>query len=143
MAGYEATVEKIFNLRKFGGMKLGLERITETCRQLGDPQKKYKIIHVAGSNGKGSTVTIIASVLRAAGYNVGTYTSPHLSRFTERIAVNGKEITEKDVVRLFDEVWSIEAEEKPSFFEVTTAMAFKWFAEQNVDFAVRLHTKQR
>jgi dihydrofolate synthase/folylpolyglutamate synthase len=136
MADYEATVEKIFNLRKFGGMKLGLERIRETCKQLGNPQENYKVIHVAGSNGKGSTVTIIASILRAAGYSVGTYTSPHLSRFTERIAVDGKEIPETDVVRLFDEICEIECGEKPSFFEVTTAMAFKRFAEQNVDFAV-------
>jgi len=133
---YDETVNTIFNLRKFGGMKLGLERIRETCKRLGDPQEKYRTIHVAGSNGKGSTVAMIASILRAAGHNVGTYTSPHLSRFTERITVNGVEIPEKDVVRLFEEIWNIEAEEKPSFFEVTTAMAFKWFAEQKVDFAV-------
>lgn len=133
---YEATIEKIFNLRKFGGMKLGLERIRETCKRLGDPQEKYRTIHVAGSNGKGSTVAMIASILRAAGHNVGTYTSPHLSRFTERIAVNEKEIPEKDVARLFEEVWNLENEEEPSFFEVTTAIAFKWFAEQKVDFAV-------
>jgi dihydrofolate synthase/folylpolyglutamate synthase len=136
MAGYEATVEKIFNLRKFGGMKLGLERIRETCKQLGNPQEKYKIIHVAGSNGKGSTAAMAASILRAAGHRVGLYTSPHLSRFTERITVDGQEIPETDVVRLFEEVWNIESEEKPSFFEVTTAIAFKWFAEQNVDFSV-------
>jgi len=135
---YEEVVEYIFNLRRFGKMKLGLERIGELVKGLDNPHKKYKIIHVGGSNGKGSTVAMIDSILRSAGYKVGKFTSPHLSRFTERITVNGKEIPEKEVIRLFCEIKKIseKLKEKPTFFEVTTAMAFKWFEEQKVDFVV-------
>ena len=135
---YEDVIEHIFKLRRFGGMKLGLERVKELSERLGNPQEKYKIIHVGGSNGKGSTVAMIASILKAAGYKVGTFTSPHLSRFTERIAVNGEEINEEKVIRLFEEIEKVSEamEERPTFFEVTTAMALKWFADQKVDFAI-------
>lgn len=100
------------------------------------PEKKFKSIHVAGTNGKGSTSHMIASVLQEAGYKVGLYTSPHLKDFRERIKINGKEIGELDVINFVKDNNSFLTEHKLSFFEMTVGLAFDCFAMQQVDFAV-------
>ncbi len=103
---------------------------------LDNPHQKFKSIHIAGTNGKGSSAHAIASVLQSAGYSTGLYTSPHLKSFTERIRINGEEVSESFVVE-FVEVLRPHIEKiKPSFFEVTVAMAFQYFAEKQVDIAV-------
>jgi dihydrofolate synthase/folylpolyglutamate synthase len=139
---YDSATKYLYGLERFG-MKLGLNNITELLDRLGNPHAKLKCIHVSGTNGKGSVCAYIASVLQAQGYKVGLFTSPHLVSFTERIKVDGSDIGEDDVLRLTDEIRSVaesmasESRRKhPTFFEFTTAMAFRYFEEQNVDFAV-------
>ena len=101
-----------------------------------NPHLKYLTIHVAGTNGKGSVSHMIASVLQEAGYKTGLYTSPHLKDFRERIKVNGVMISKKNVVSFVEKNMKIIESVKPSFFEMTVAMAFNYFAECNVDVAV-------
>lgn len=105
-------------------------------KHLNYPEKKFKSIHVAGTNGKGSTSHMIASVLQEAGYKVGLYTSPHLKDFRERVKINGKEISENDVIDFIEKNTSFLTEHKLSFFEMTVGLAFDCFAKQQVDFAV-------
>ena len=93
---YEETIEKIHGFQKFGS-RLGLERMTVLMDLLGNPQDRMKVIHVAGTNGKGSVCRYLASVLKENGYKVGLYTSPYLERFTERIEFDGKEISKEDL----------------------------------------------
>ncbi len=97
-----AAAERFILSREFFGMKLGLENIAGFLHQIGDPQKKYVTIHVAGTNGKGSTSAMIESVLRAQGYRTGLYTSPHLVDFTERIKVCGEKISKRAVAAFID-----------------------------------------
>lgn len=138
---YKEAVEYIENTGKFG-INLGLKRIERLCELLGNPEKDLKIIHVAGTNGKGSTTTFISSILMCQGYNVGIYTSPYIERFTERIKVNNDEISENDIARLVTEmkpaIDKIEEEgmEHPTEFEIITACAFKYFKDKNVDYVV-------
>jgi dihydrofolate synthase/folylpolyglutamate synthase len=139
---YREAVDWLFQVRRFGPERT-LEPINRLAGLLGDPQRSFKAIHVTGTNGKGSTSAMIASILRAAGYRVGLYTSPHLERFTERIVVDGEEIPEEAVVRLTKLirplVADLDAEPErihPLFFDIVTAMAFKYFEERGVDFAV-------
>ncbi len=103
---------------------------------LNNPHKHYKTIHIAGTNGKGSTSHMLASVLQDAGYKVGLYTSPHLRNFTERIKVNGKEVNQNFVVSFVEDNRNFIEKEKPSFFEMTVFMAFQYFKEQQIDIAV-------
>ena len=103
---------------------------------LDHPEKKFKSIHVTGTNGKGSTCAFLASILRKAGYNVGLYTSPHLVRFNERIKVDGVDISDKDLIRLTSLIRGKLNGIEPTFFEFTTALAFLYFAECTVDIAV-------
>lgn len=140
--GYQEAVDWLFQVRRFGPERT-LDPIRRLAGMLGDPQSRFKAIHVTGTNGKGSTSAMIASILRAAGYSVGLYTSPHLERFTERIVVDGEKIPEEDVVRLTrlirPLVKSLDGEPErvhPLFFDIVTAMAFKYFEERHVDFAV-------
>ena len=100
------------------------------------PHKKFQSIHVAGTNGKGSVSHMLASVLQQAGYKVGLYTSPHLKDFRERIKINGQMIPENDVVSFFDQHKEIFETIKPSFFEMTVALAFDYFAQKQIDIAV-------
>lgn len=97
-----AAAEKFILSREFFGMKLGLENITDFLDSIGSPQNKYITIHVAGTNGKGSTSAMIEAVLRAQGYRTGLYTSPHLVDFTERIKVNGEKIPKRAVAAFID-----------------------------------------
>jgi dihydrofolate synthase/folylpolyglutamate synthase len=119
-----------------GAYKEGLHNIVEMCRRLDNPQKNYFTIHVAGTNGKGSTSHILASVLQQAGYCVGLFTSPHLVDFRERIRISGEMIPEDTVVQFVADNRAFLDEVRPSFFETTMAMAFWYFAQQQVDIAV-------
>jgi len=118
------------------GIKPGLERVQKLLNELGNPQEHLKIIHVAGTNGKGSTCAIIASLLRSAGLRVGLYTSPHLLRFNERIRIADNEISNREIAE-FIRLRRIAIDRLDcSFFEATTAMAFEYFKRHNVDFVV-------
>jgi dihydrofolate synthase/folylpolyglutamate synthase len=126
----------LFSLRRFG-IKLGLATIRRMLANLGNPHRRYRTVHIAGTNGKGSVASGIASVLRASGYRVGLYTSPHLVRFNERIQIDGADITDSDIVRLYRRVRRALPEgREPTFFEFTTAMALDEFARRKVDWAV-------
>lgn len=120
------------------GIKLGLENIKTLCKELGNPQNDYKIIHVAGTNGKGSTSTTIETILLEAGYKVGKYTSPHILKFNERIRANGKDIEDIDIVKYYELIKKIihQTGIRPTFFEVTTAMMFKYFSDLKLDYVV-------
>ena len=116
--------------------KTGLETTFELDRIFQHPHRKFRTIHVAGTNGKGSCSHLISAVLQKSGYKVGLYTSPHLKDFRERIRINGEMISEEAVCEFVELAQPIIAELQPSFFEITTAMAFRYFALQNVDVAV-------
>lgn len=116
--------------------KEGLENTLALDHHFNHPHRQYKTIHIAGTNGKGSCSHTIASILQEAGYKVGLYTSPHLVDFRERIRVNGQCVSEKYVIDFIEHERSFFEPLHPSFFELTTAMAFKYFAEQQVDVAV-------
>jgi dihydrofolate synthase/folylpolyglutamate synthase len=139
---HEDLLRELYGLERFG-MKLGLANVTELLGRIGDPHLGFPAVHVTGSNGKGSVCAFIESILREAGCNVGLYTSPHLIRFSERIRVGGREISDDDVARLYESVrlhaTDMAGEQKakqPTFFEITTAMAFQHFMERKVDIAV-------
>ena len=117
-------------------MREGLSNTILLCEALGNPQTKFKSIHVAGTNGKGSTSHMLASVFQTAGYKTGLYTSPHLKDFRERIKVDGEQIHQDFVVGFVEKWRSLIEEIKPSFFEITVAMAFDYFAQKQVDIAV-------
>lgn len=106
------------------------------CKILGDPQLSFKSVHVAGTNGKGSTSHMLASIMQSAGYKAGLYTSPHLKEFTERIKINGEEISRDYVVDFVNRIRPAIEEISPSFFEITVAMAFDYFARKKVDIAI-------
>lgn len=116
--------------------KADLSNTITLCAALDNPQNKFKSIHVAGTNGKGSTSHMLASVLQEAGYKVGLYTSPHIKDFRERIKINGQKIEEQFVVHFTENIKTKITEIQPSFFEITVAMAFAYFAKQQVDIAV-------
>ena len=116
--------------------KPGLHTTRELCKSLGDPQDKYPTIHIAGTNGKGSTSHMLAAILQESGYTVGLYTSPHLKDFRERIRVNGVCVPEEFIIGFVDDQKSNIDKLSPSFFEVTVAMAFSYFGKANVDVAV-------
>ena len=134
---YKEAISWLNSFQKFG-IKLGLERIKYICKKLGNPQDKYQIIHVGGSNGKGSVCQFLSSILCLNGYRVGVYTSPHLQRFSERFVVNGQEISEKEIASLVEKIKPIvkEMKDNPTFFEVTTAMAFQYFSDKNAEYAI-------
>lgn len=116
--------------------KKDLHNIRALCEVLGNPQDKLKCIHIAGTNGKGSTSHMLASVLQQAGYKTGLYTSPHIQDFGERIRIDGSMIKEHFVIEFTERMKEICTEIQPSFFEVTVAMAFEYFAQERVDFVV-------
>ncbi|MBW1847306.1 MAG: bifunctional folylpolyglutamate synthase/dihydrofolate synthase [Deltaproteobacteria bacterium] len=133
---YNQCLEKMFGLRRFG-IKLGLGTIRSILKSLGNPHHNFHCIHVAGTNGKGSVASTLASILIACGYKTGLYTSPHLVNFNERICANNKPISNKNVVESYEAVNRVHhGNREPTFFEFTTAMAFYEFGKQNVDFAV-------
>jgi dihydrofolate synthase/folylpolyglutamate synthase len=139
---YEQTVEYIYNtspmFQQIGGnaYKKGMENSFLIDKYLNHPHTKYKTIHIAGTNGKGSTSHLLASVLQESNYKVGLYTSPHLLDFRERIKVNGSSINKNFVINFIAKYKFFFESIQPSFFELTTAMAFSYFAEQAIDVAV-------
>jgi dihydrofolate synthase/folylpolyglutamate synthase len=132
---YTETLRYLYALQRFG-MKLGLRNIKSLLRSVGNPQDKFPSVHIAGTNGKGSTAAMIASILQAAGYKVGLYTSPHLISFTERIKINGREISERRVASYARLLKPSIDELKATFFEATTAIAFLYFAGEGIDIGV-------
>ncbi|MBS9766266.1 MAG: bifunctional folylpolyglutamate synthase/dihydrofolate synthase [Flavobacteriaceae bacterium] len=139
---YQQTTEWMFSklpmYQKEGktAFKKDLTNIIALSQHLNNPHKNFKSIHIAGTNGKGSTSHMIASVLQEAGYNVGLYTSPHLKDFRERIKFNGTPISEEEVIQFVTQNKEFLEEQKLSFFEMTVGLAFHFFAEKKVDFAV-------
>ena len=139
---YTETLDYLFSsmpsFQQVGGnaYKPGLERITEFCRMIGNPQRNYFVIHVAGTNGKGSVSNMLAAVLQQAGYQTGLFTSPHLTDFRERIRVNGEMIPKQKVVNFVDRYKAEMERLQLSFFEMTTSMAFDYFAQSDVEVAV-------
>jgi dihydrofolate synthase/folylpolyglutamate synthase len=126
----------MYGLRRFG-IKLGLGTIRNILKSLGNPQDNFESIHVAGTNGKGSVASALASILQTSGYRVGLYTSPHLIRFNERIRINHRQISNRNVVNAYQAVRGVHyGEREPTFFEFATAMALYEFGRQNVDWAV-------
>ncbi|WP_270659012.1 bifunctional folylpolyglutamate synthase/dihydrofolate synthase [Paraclostridium bifermentans] len=136
---YNEALQFIHESHKFG-MRLGLDNIKKLLELLGDPQNNLKIIHVAGTNGKGSTCSFISSILKESGYKVGLYTSPFLETFTERIRVNGENIREEEVGKIVSlikekiEIMVSEGYSYPTEFEIVTAMAFYYYNQEKVDF---------
>lgn len=139
---YQETIEYLFNstpvFEKIGAKayKPGLQTTFALDEHFGHPHQKYKTIHIAGTNGKGSSSHTLAAILQSQGYKVGLYTSPHLVDFRERIRVNGECVPEQYVIDFVEENRAFFEPLHPSFFELTTAMALKYFAEQKVDYAV-------
>ncbi|HWB24406.1 MAG TPA: folylpolyglutamate synthase/dihydrofolate synthase family protein [Chitinophagaceae bacterium] len=116
--------------------KEGLTNTITLCNALGNPQEKFKSIHIAGTNGKGSTSHMLSSILQHAGYKTGLYTSPHLKDFRERIKINGEMCTRDFVVSFTERIKPLTESLQPSFFEITVAMAFEYFASEKIDVAV-------
>lgn len=132
---FRESLDYLYGLQKFG-IKLGLDNIRALLERLGRPERSYGVVHVAGTNGKGSVCAGLERILREAGFRVGLYTSPHLHSFTERIRVNGETIGEDQVAWYTDELRAVASDLPATFFEFTTAMALWHFQRQAVDFAV-------
>lgn len=135
-AQYNRVLKELYLLQKVG-VKFGLNRTERILEKLGNPHHGLKYVHVGGTNGKGSVVAFVSSVLKSHGYKVGSYTSPHLLRFTERFRINWEEISHSRVIDLYEKVRAVLVPESyPTFFEFVTAMAFLYFREENVDWGV-------
>lgn len=138
---YQESLDYLVNLTTFG-INFGLGRIQELLKRLGNPEKSLRVVHVGGTNGKGSTAVMIARILQEAGYKVGFFSSPHMHDWRERMVINGQMIPKGKViqaissVRPYLEAMVAEGFEHPTEFEVSTALAFLYFAEEKVDFAV-------
>lgn len=133
---YLFTQTPMFEKQGIGGYKEGLENTLALDKHFGHPHRDFRSIHIAGTNGKGSCAHTLAAILQQCGYRVGLYTSPHLVDFRERIRINGYPITENYVVEFVEKEKEFFEPLKPTFFELTTAMAFKYFSEMKVDIAV-------
>ena len=139
---YQQTLDYLFSAlpmyQRVGNVafKKDLNNTIKLCEAVNNPQHKFKSVHVAGTNGKGSSSHMLASIFQSAGYKVGLYTSPHLKSFTERIRINGQPIPEQYVVDFVVRIQPTIDEIHPSFFEMTVAMAFDYFAEEQVDIAI-------
>ena len=137
MKDLDKLIKEIYSYKRYG-IRLGLDRIEYIVKKLGNPQNNFRVIHVGGTNGKGSVCRFIESVLRKAGYKVGLYTSPHLLDFRERFLVNGEMINKDELYHVLKKVLSIaeHMNDKPTFFEISTACAFEYFSESDVDFGI-------
>jgi len=139
---YQQTIEYLFSrlpmYSRIGAaaFKKDLTNTIILCEHLGNPHHKFKSIHIAGTNGKGSVSHMLAAILQTAGYRTGLYTSPHLKDFRERIKMNGDEINEKFIIDFTEKIKPLIEEIEPSFFEITVAMAFDYFDQQKVDIAI-------
>ncbi len=135
MPSYSSVVQELFDLQKFA-IKLGLDNIRFLCAKMDNPQEAYPVIHIAGTNGKGSTSFFTASILQAMGLKTGLFTSPHLTDFRERITVNGEKISQIFITSFWQEYKNTILQRRATFFDTTAAMAFLYFKEQKVDVAV-------
>jgi dihydrofolate synthase/folylpolyglutamate synthase len=136
MDRYSKCIKAMYGLRRFG-IKLGLSTIKSMMKNLGNPQKSFLCIHVAGTNGKGSIASSLASILKESNYKVGLFTSPHLVRFNERIQIDNKPVSNKSIVEAYEALKNVSSgNREPTFFEYSTAMAFYEFGKQKVDWAV-------
>lgn len=142
LMNYQETIDYLFaKLPMFSrigaaAFKKDLVNIQKLCDFLGSPHKRFKSIHVAGTNGKGSVSHMLAAILQTAGYKTGLYTSPHLKDFRERIKIGSEMVTEEFIIDFTERIKTISEKIEPSFFEITVAMAFEYFAEEKVDIAV-------
>ncbi|MCE1166079.1 MAG: bifunctional folylpolyglutamate synthase/dihydrofolate synthase [Bacteroidetes bacterium] len=132
---YKACIDYLFSLER-AGIKYDLNNIRTLASLTGNPQRKFKSVHIAGTNGKGSVASVLSSILMEKGVKTGLYTSPHVRDFRERIRVNGKMIPKDYVVKFTEKYYNDIGKITPSFFEATTAMAFRYFAESGVEIAV-------
>ncbi|HCJ66055.1 MAG TPA: bifunctional folylpolyglutamate synthase/dihydrofolate synthase, partial [Elusimicrobia bacterium] len=134
---YQEIVQQLEKRERFGFL-FGLERIDKFLKELNHPERNLQIIHITGTNGKGSTASFIAKILEFAGYRVGLYTSPHLVDIRERIQINSIPISKKDFVRLYSELSTINYKlvKELTYFEFLTALAFQYFFEKKVDFLI-------
>jgi dihydrofolate synthase/folylpolyglutamate synthase len=133
---YQNCLKTIYGLQRFG-IKMGLGVIRRILKELGNPQNSYRTVHVAGTNGKGSVASALATILQQTGLKTGLYTSPHLVRFNERILVNQRPITNRAVVAAYERVKNVHSgRREPTFFEFATAMALDEFGRQRVDWAI-------
>jgi len=132
---FKSAAEFLYGLEKFG-IKMDMQNIGALMEFAGNPHERLKVVHVAGTNGKGSTCAMIASALSSQRYKVGLYTSPHIVNFSERIKINGKQISEQDVAILTEFFQPEVVRLKATFFEATTAIMFKYFADNDVDYAI-------
>ena len=135
MQNYNSTIKEIYDLQRFA-IKLGLENITALCVELNHPQQSYPVIHIAGTNGKGSTAFFLAKILQTMGLRTGLFTSPHLFDFRERIRVNGRKISKGYIIAFWESIKELVLRRKATFFDTTTAMALDWFRQKQVDVAV-------
>ena len=139
---YQETIEYLYQqlpvFHRIGkkAYKADLSNTLKLCEHLGNPQSKFKAVHIAGTNGKGSSSHYIASILQSAGYKTGLYTSPHLKSYTERIRINGVPIPENEVVSFVEDNKNFLEQLKPSFFEMSVGMAFEYFVREQVDIAI-------
>ena len=133
----------MFERQGASGYKEGLANTLKLDDHFNHPHQNYRTIHVAGTNGKGSCAHTLAAILQMCGYKVGLYTSPHLVDFSERIRINGQPIDEDYVINFVEKEKGFFEPLSPSFFEVVTAMAFKYFADKKVDFAVILQWRRQ
>jgi dihydrofolate synthase/folylpolyglutamate synthase len=131
----ENILRELFSLER-KGINPGLDRIQYLMAQTNSPHKQFPSIHIAGTNGKGTTASLIASILKEAGYKTALYTSPHIKEFNERIRINGNIISDNELIELAQKYMLIGKSINATFFEITTAIAFDYFASQNVDIAV-------
>lgn len=131
----DAALDYLYSLGMFG-IKLGLDNIRGLLQRLGNPQGAYPIVHVAGTNGKGSVCAFLSRICTRNGYRVGVYTSPHLHRFNERIRIGSEFISTQEIAELTTEIRAVLQDIQPTFFEFTTAMALVYFSRHNVDFVV-------
>ncbi|MGQ9483429.1 MAG: bifunctional folylpolyglutamate synthase/dihydrofolate synthase [Desulfosoma sp.] len=133
---FASAVDFLCRLQKVG-IKFGLNRTENLLERLGNPHRRFRALHIAGTNGKGSTAAFLSSILTRHGFRVGLYTSPHLVRFTERFRINDEESSAERIFEVFQDVMGVVAgDEWPTFFEAVTAMAFHYFAQEAVDWAV-------
>ncbi|KAF3362089.1 Folylpolyglutamate synthase [Chlamydiales bacterium STE3] len=135
---YAKTIHQLFHAKNFGGVKLGLQNIQLLLEKLDHPEKMFKSIHIAGTNGKGSVAHKMAKAYELAGFRVGLFTSPHISCFRERIQINGSLISEEEATRLLQKIFDLQKKlgVSSTFFELTTLLGFLYFAEQKADVAV-------
>jgi dihydrofolate synthase/folylpolyglutamate synthase len=131
----DKALERLYSLRQLG-VKLGLHNITKLLDHLDNPQNNFKSIHIAGSNGKGSTASFIASILMESGLKVGLFTSPHYVQFNERFRINGKMISNEYIAQFIEELDTYIDNNEITFFEISTALGFKYFKDNRADIAV-------